>query len=129
LEAISALQAKHPRKTDFLSMAKKGQTRPAMVKSAIRILRIFEVFAESKRPMRISELAEELEIPQSSASVLVRTLIQRGYMDFSPPGRTVLPTPRLGVRVGLQLVAQRFNDLGTIQLAYALEYATGPGVA
>jgi len=72
-------------------MAKKGQTRPAMVKSAIRILRIFEVFAESKRPVRISELAEELEIPQSSASVLVRTLVQRGYMDFSPPGRTVLP--------------------------------------
>ena len=86
-------------------MAKKGQTRPPMV----------------KRPVRISELAEELEIPQSSASVLVRTLIQRGYMDFSPPGRTVPPTPRLGVRVGLQLVAQRFNDLGTIQLAYALE--------
>ena len=73
LQAISALQAKHTRKTDFLSMAKKGQTRPAMVKSAIRILRIFEVFAESKRPVRISELAEELEIPQSSASVLART--------------------------------------------------------
>lgn len=75
LGAISALQAKHPRKTDFLSMAKEGQTRPPMV----------------KRPMRISELAEELEIPQSSASVLVRTLIQRGYMDFSPPGARCLP--------------------------------------
>ena len=77
------------------NMAKDEGLGPPMVKSATRILRIFEVFAESKRPMRISELARELNIPQSSASVLVRTLIQRGYMDFSPPGRAVLPTLRL----------------------------------
>jgi hypothetical protein len=41
---------------------------------------------------------KNLEIPQSSASVLVRTSIQPSYMDVSPPGRALLPTPRLTAR-------------------------------
>jgi DNA-binding IclR family transcriptional regulator len=66
-----------------------------MVKSATRVLRVFEVFAELRRPLRIADLARELGIPHSSASALVRTLIRRGYMDFAPRGRSVLPTLRL----------------------------------
>lgn len=66
-----------------------------LVKSASRVLRVFEVFAETKRPMRISELAVELGIPQSSVSMLVRTMVQRGYMDWASDSRAVQPTLRL----------------------------------
>lgn len=42
-----------------------------LVKSASRVL---EIFAETRRPMRISELADHLDIPQASASMLLITL-------------------------------------------------------
>jgi len=67
------------------------------VKSATRVLRVFEIFAEAKRPMRISELADELDIPQSSASMLVHTLIRRGYMEFAGDSRAVQPTLTLAL--------------------------------
>ncbi|BBK30076.1 IclR family transcriptional regulator [Allostella humosa] len=67
------------------------------VKSATRVLRVFEIFAETKRPMRISELAAELGIPQSSVSMLVQTLIQHGYMEATGRGRTVQPTLSLAL--------------------------------
>lgn len=66
-----------------------------LVKSAGRVLQIFEIFAQNKRAMRITEIAEKLEIPQSSASLLVKTLMQNGYLDYSARGRSVQPTMRL----------------------------------
>lgn len=60
-------------------------------------MRVFEIFAQTKRPMRITELAEELGIPQSSASLLIKTLVQGGYVDYSTKGRTVQPTMRLAL--------------------------------
>ncbi len=67
------------------------------VKSATRVLRIFEIFAATRRPMRISELASELDMPQSSASMLVQTLVQRGYMEQAGRGRAVQPTLNLAL--------------------------------
>lgn len=84
----------------------------SIVKSADRVLRIFEVFAQVKRPMRLSELAEELDIPQSSTSLLIKTLVQRGYMDYSAQGRMIQPTMRLAL-LGSWLNNQ-FSNVGGI---------------
>jgi DNA-binding IclR family transcriptional regulator len=66
-----------------------------VVKSAERVLAIFEVFEAERRPLRISELVSRLEIPQSSTSTLMKTLVARGLVEFDPDNRTFKPTVRL----------------------------------
>ena len=65
------------------------------VKSAERVLAIFEVFEAERRPLRISELVKRLEIPQSSTSTLMKTLVSNGLVEFDPAQRTFQPSVRL----------------------------------
>ncbi len=65
------------------------------VKSAERVLAIFEVFEAERRPLRISELVKRLEIPQSSTSTLMKTLVANGLVEFDPDTRTFQPSVRL----------------------------------
>jgi IclR family acetate operon transcriptional repressor len=51
-----------------------------LVKSASRVLYIFEIFAKTGRAMPLAELARELAIPRSSCLALLRTLSSRGYL-------------------------------------------------
>lgn len=51
-----------------------------VIKSAGRSLEVFELFRDTKRPMRLSEIASALSLPQSSASMLIRSLIKMGYL-------------------------------------------------
>lgn len=50
------------------------------VKAALRTLRAFELFAARRQPLVLSEIAEQLEIPTSSCLLLLRTLLQHGYV-------------------------------------------------
>lgn len=50
------------------------------VKSASRILDILELLALGREPMRLSDISDELDIPKSSALMLLRTLESRGYL-------------------------------------------------
>src|SRR5579864_4576353 len=65
------------------------------VKSAVRVLSLFELFEYEKRPLRISEIVDKLDVPQSSISMLMRTLRERGYVDFNAVSRDYIPSPRL----------------------------------
>lgn len=65
------------------------------VKSAVRVLSLFELFECEKRPLRISEIVDKLDAPQSSISMLMRTLRERGYVDFNAKSRDYVPSPRL----------------------------------
>jgi DNA-binding IclR family transcriptional regulator len=58
----------------------KGAFRKMSVKSAERVLRIFELLAENPDGLTIKEVSEALSIPQSSTSGLVDTLFQEGYL-------------------------------------------------
>lgn len=50
------------------------------VKSAKRVLHIFEVLAQYSRGLTIKEISELLQLPQSSAFNLVKTLQSEGYV-------------------------------------------------
>lgn len=50
------------------------------VKSAKRVLKVFELLAEQKEGLTIKEISEELSFPQSSTSNLVGTLFKEGYL-------------------------------------------------
>lgn len=94
------------------------------VKSAERVLAIFEVFEALRRPMRISELVKKLEIPQSSTSTLMKTLVAKGLVDFNPEERTFCPSVRLAFLGNWVLGAD--DGLAQIQsIAHRLAAETG----
>jgi DNA-binding IclR family transcriptional regulator len=66
-----------------------------VVKSAARTVLVFEFFARVRRPATASEVEESLQIPQSSASVLLRSLVELGYLEYLPDGRRYRPTLRV----------------------------------
>jgi DNA-binding IclR family transcriptional regulator len=68
-----------------------------LVKSAGRVLQIFEFFDEIQREARVAEIAERLHFPQSSTSVLLKCLTQLGYLDFDADSRTFLPSARVAL--------------------------------
>lgn len=68
---------------------------PSFVPAAARALSLFEVFAREKREMTNVELAQYLELPESSCSDLVSTLIEIGYLTRSVRTRRLYPTGRL----------------------------------
>jgi hypothetical protein len=63
------------------------------VKSAGRVLQIFEFFDEIQREARVAEIAERLAFPQSSTSILLKCLVDLGYLDYLPEARSFLPSP------------------------------------
>jgi DNA-binding IclR family transcriptional regulator len=66
-----------------------------LVKSAVRVLDIFELFAARRLPATIQEVASELGYPHSSATTLLNSLRDRGYLGYDPATRTYMPTLKL----------------------------------
>lgn len=65
------------------------------VKTAARTLDLFEVFAETRAPMTLTEIAAHMESPISSCHALIRTLQARGYIYVMSQHRRCYPTRRL----------------------------------
>src|SRR5262245_41226135 len=81
---------------------------PAPVKSAKRVIEIFEFFAERQAPARLTEIAHALGYPASSTFVLLKSLRSLGYLDYDRNDRTFLPTLRsalLGIWVNDRLLS------------------------
>ncbi len=97
---------------------------PAVVKSAGRVLEILEFFDELQREARVGEIAERLDYPQSSTSVLLKSLVQLGYLDYDGESRTYLPSPRVTL-LGAWLGAGPVRDGGLIRMMEELNRSTG----
>lgn len=54
------------------------------VKSAVRVLELFEFLARWDAAKTHTEIAEELAIPKSSLTQLLKTLVQRNYLTYAP---------------------------------------------
>lgn len=98
-----------------------GQSVSGTVKSAARVLEVFEFFDRVQRPATVMELSRSLKYPQSSTSVLLKSLVSLGYLEPMPEERRAYrPTARLtllGAWVEPQLAAggpvlQLMTDLG-----------------
>ena len=64
------------------------------VKSAVRVIEVLEFFDTVQREASLSEIAIELGYPLSSASVLLRSLVKRGYLSQGD-NRLYRLTPRV----------------------------------
>lgn len=65
------------------------------VKTAGRVLDLFEAFSEMQRSASLSEIARKLEIPVSSCFALLRTMERRGYLYAEKPRGAIYPTKRM----------------------------------
>jgi DNA-binding IclR family transcriptional regulator len=62
----------------------KGAKSATIVKSADRVLTLFEFLSRWGRDMSHTEIAEFLKIPKSSLTQLLRNLVDRGWLAYSP---------------------------------------------
>lgn len=69
----------------------------SVIKSTERTLAILEYFSERRVPASVGEVAEALGLPQSSTSMLLRSLVTLGYLDQAPTTRKFRPTYRVAL--------------------------------
>jgi DNA-binding IclR family transcriptional regulator len=65
------------------------------VKSVSRTLEVLELFEDQRRPLRLKDIYELLQYPQSSATNLLKSMVMMGYLNYSRSARTYLPTARV----------------------------------
>src|SRR5690625_870196 len=98
-----------------------------MVKSAVRVLDIFEVFEAERRALTISELVKLLAIPQSSMSTLIRSLVAKGFVEYDGETRRYRPSVRLAF-LGNWVLGSTDTIARIHALAQALHDETGETV-
>ena len=72
-----------------------GVRSPAPVKSAARVLEVLEHFRVVRKPQSLKEITEALGYPQSSTTVLMKSLITLGYVNYDRVRRVYFPTLRV----------------------------------
>lgn len=98
------------------------------VKSAARVLDIFEFFYHFRQPARGVDVATFLELPKSSTNVLLKTLVDSGYLTFNPKAKTYFLSFRL-VRFGNWLSSFYFGPQRLISMLDDLQIKCGECVA
>ncbi|MEO3999368.1 IclR family transcriptional regulator [Mesorhizobium sp. CAU 1732] len=99
---------------------KSSPTEAGPVKSATRVLDLFEFLGRWDAEKTHTEIAEELAIPKSSLTQLLKTLVRRGYLNYVPSSK--------GYELGPSIAAlakriNESNDLVSIAQS-ALEWVT-----
>src|SRR4051812_27531129 len=100
-----------------------------LVKSAVRVLEVFELFERERRPCALNEICAALDYPQSSGTVLLKSLVSRGYLSYDRSARTYFPSLRLA-SLGEWVGPALFGQDGTIfEVLRDLHRATGETVS
>ncbi|MEM9725171.1 MAG: IclR family transcriptional regulator [Pseudomonadota bacterium] len=94
------------------------------IKSAERTLFLFELFAGAQQPMTVSEISARMQMPQSSTSVLLKALLQLGYLEYDAAARTYFPSLRIAL-LGTWLRRRRERSGRLPPLLSALAQSTG----
>jgi DNA-binding IclR family transcriptional regulator len=100
---------------------------PGVVKSAGRVIQIFEFFDTHRREANMIEVAAALGYPQSSASALLRSLVALGYLHYDTRRRTYRPTERVAL-LGSWVSPPLFRDGRLLRLMEDLRRRTGLSV-
>lgn len=79
------------------SASSRSDPPGTVVKSAARAIQILEFFDHIKREATVSEISGALRYPQSSTSILLRSLVTLGYLRHDRFRRTYLPSCRVSL--------------------------------
>ena len=97
------------------------------VKSAARAFEVLEYFRLSRQPRSMSELAEGLNYPLSSTTVLLKTMVKLGYLNFDRSARVYFPTTKV-TGLGDWVPRALFGSGQAIDAMNDLHAATGEGI-
>ena len=98
-----------------------------VVKSAGRVLLIIELFDVLRREALVSEVSELLAIPQSSTSVLLRSMVAMGYLSYNRDSRAYAPTMKVAL-LGSWINAEVVSDGALLRLMNRVNARTGEAV-
>ncbi|MBM3606921.1 MAG: helix-turn-helix domain-containing protein [Alphaproteobacteria bacterium] len=80
-----------------------------LVKSAVRVFEILELFDLRREPLRLKDITAALNHPVSSMAALLKSMVAQGYLNFDNRSRAYLPTPRLA-RLGSWVPFEDFEQ-------------------
>jgi DNA-binding IclR family transcriptional regulator len=99
-----------------------------VIKSAGRAMRILETMDAAGHDLKVSEIANRLDIPQSSASLLIKSLNTMGFLDFNPETRTYRPSVRVAM-LGTWVLGDETRTADLLNLMSKVSDETGQTVA
>jgi len=67
----------------------------AVIKTAQRVLELFEAFDDARRPLELREVTARFGWPPSSASMLLKSMVALGYLSYDRHSRSYIPTMRM----------------------------------
>lgn len=98
--------------------------REKKIKSADRVLEIFEMFSAERQEVTVMDVARTLNVPQSSTSELLGSLVRRGYLQRDRSARTFRPTARVAL-LGAWVQPQLFRHGRLLPMMDSLHEETG----
>jgi DNA-binding IclR family transcriptional regulator len=122
---VCAMQMKektNERATTSAVIRRRGKD---VIKSAGRSLEVLELFRDAQQPLRLTDIATALSLPQSSASMLIRSLISMGYLIRQ--GRNYAPSIRITL-LGSWLNDTIFSQGNLMSLIAEVSHLTGDTV-
>ena len=90
-----------------------------VVKSAVRAIKILEMFASARSPLRLNDIRLGLGFPQSSTTALLKSLVGEGYLNYDRVSRTYFPTTRVG-ELGDWIFKHIYHDGRLVEFMSAL---------
>ena len=112
-------------------MSENHPVRPKMndatVKSAARAFEVLEHFRIGRQPRSMSEIATSLDYPLSSTTVLLKTLVKLGYLNFDRRARVYFPTTKVA-SLGEWIPKVLFGSGQVIEAMNDLHAETGEGI-
>ncbi|MBK9134119.1 MAG: helix-turn-helix domain-containing protein [Betaproteobacteria bacterium] len=94
------------------------------VKSAQRVVEVFEFFAQRRAPATLSQVCSALGYPASSTFALLNTLRDLGYLDYARDDRTFVPTVKAAL-LGIWVNDALLRDDSIVGVMYELRDRTG----
>jgi len=101
--------------------------REKKIKSADRVLEIFEMFSADRQEVTVMDVTRALSVPQSSTSELLGSLVRRGYLYRDRNARTFRPTARVAL-LGAWVQPQLFRHGRLLPLMDSLHDETGENI-
>jgi len=98
-----------------------------VVKSAGRVLQIFEFFDEIRREANVVEICAALGYPQSSTSVLLRSLTILGFLSYDRLSRMYVPTERVAL-LGSWVNDRLFSEGQLVRMMHSIHEQTGQAI-
>lgn len=97
------------------------------VKSARRVLEILELFSGTHQPASVTQIAQRLDYPQSSTSMLLAEMESLGYLQYDREARTYRPTLRV-MLLGSWMQDELFGKGSLVSAMEMLRRRTGQAV-